>query len=167
MKLTKFDELYNRFLFQWSQGNGLSNIIDKIKLNSTSQPFEQTEIKSLPEQQSYQYNDEQEEYKIEPETNYNTDKVKDVFYQIFPSFLLHQCQNKFPLEDNAIIPNNIIDNFWEQYSNIILQKLSAMLLTNITQNLLEILIDIFGSESTYNDKIFNESAMELVKLNIL
>lgn len=156
-KLNNFDKIYNKFLFEWTEGRMLSDIIQSLK---QIQPTENVENSNNLED-NYQQ-------QIQTDNKLNTNNIKSTFYQIFPDFLLHKCQTKFPLEDDSIIPNEIIDKFWNLYAEIILEKLADKTIDCLRDLLFKILIDIFGPQTQYNnDKIFNQSAMQLVKINIV
>ena len=180
--LTNFDKLYNKFIFQWSQNEDLSDIISNLKNNNKEDNNKNLIQKNTDEfdtslsnnnadnsefqQQQFEQEQEQQNNDLNIQQQDKKQKIKQIFYQIFPSFLIHKCQNKFPLEDDSIVPTEIIDNFWNLYSQIIIQKLINTAIQKLSQLLLDILYQIFGPETTYNDNIFNQSAMKLVQLNI-
>lgn len=164
--LDNFNNIYNKFLFEWSQGNSLSDIISDLKKSVNysnaivNQPIESNQIIDQPIDQLTDQN--------MTEQQNDTTNIKNTFYQIFPSFLLHKCQTKFPLQDDSYIPNDIIDNFWNVYQQLICKRVAEKTVQCLKDILFQILLDIFGPETEYNDSaIFNQSAMKLVKLNII
>ena len=157
--LDNFNKIYNKFLFEWSQGQSLSDIISDLK-HSTNYSDNISNDTTIMTGQNIDYIPQQQQN--------NSLNIKNTFYQLFPQFLLHKCQTKFPLQDDSNIPNDIIDNFWNVYQQLICKKVAEKTVDCLKDILFEILIDIFGPETEYNDSaIFNESAMKLVKINII
>lgn len=146
-KLNKFDSIYNKIIYEWSEGNSLGNILNNIK--------------------DYQTNNQNEEitYTTQFDNSNRNIYIKNAFNQNFPKYILKKCQTKFPIDDNIKIPDNIINDFWEKYSDKIIDKLADITIEKISSCLYNILLDVFGKDTEYNEELCNTTAIQLVNLN--
>lgn len=150
-KLNNFDSLYNKIIYEWSEGNTLGDILNNIKnYQITQKPQEEITYTT-------QFND--------IDNSNRNQYIKKTFNQNFPKYIIKKCQVKFPIEDNIKIPENIIDNFWEKYSDKIIDKLADITIEKVSDCFYNILLDIFGKDDEYNEELCNSTAIQLVNLN--
>ena len=140
-KLNKFDSIYNKFIYEWSQSQDLHNILNNINDQSIQIDY---------------IDDDNENNKI--------DIIRSEFNNKFPVYLLKKCQSKFPINDNIVIPNNIINSFWDKYSELIIEKLADVAIDKISSLLYDLFVELFGNDNEYNEEFCNDSALQLVNI---
>lgn len=142
-KLNKFDSIYNKFIYEWSQSQNLHNILNNIN----NQDIQIDYIDN---------NNSNENNKI--------DIIRSEFNNKFPAYLLKKCQSKFPINDNIVIPDNIINSFWDKYSELIIEKLADVAIDKISSLLYNLFVELFGNDNEYNEDFCNDSALQLVNI---
>ena len=142
-KLNKFDSIYNKFIYEWSQSQNLHNILNNIN-------NQDIQIDYIADNNS--------------DENNKIDIIRSEFNNKFPSYLLKKCQSKFPINDNIVIPDNIINSFWDKYSELIIEKLADVAIDKISSLLYDLFVELFGNDNEYNEEFCNDSALQLVNI---
>ena len=170
-KLNTFNTLYNKFIFEWSDGKPLEEIIDIL-----TKEKQNCKCKNQCENNFYDCETDQDcddiqccdnvqcsnNSQCQINNNCSEDDIKNCFYQKFPSFLIIKCQNKFPIDDNTNVPEEIITDFWEKYKKQIISSLLNCAKDVLSDIISKEFINIFGAEDEYNENIFNQSALKIV-----
>lgn len=152
-KLEKFNSLYNKFIFEWSEGKPLADIV-KILKDQNNTCCSNTKCQQQNVQQAV-CNDQE---------CCSQDDIKNCFYDKFPKFLIIKCQNKFPIDDELVVPEDIITKYWDENKETILKSLARCIKDALINQMQNLFVEIFGKQDQYNQNLFNESALKLVSL---
>ena len=164
-KLNKFNSLYNKFIFQWSEGKALGDIVTILKAQKdkfqdcSSDNICNTE---LNKEENIQCCNTQCEDQCNNQEYCSQDDIKNCFYEKFPKFLIIKCQNKFPIDDNIKVPDDIICKYWNENKEVISKALVKCIKDALIDEMQKVFIQIFGKQNEYNQNLFNESALQLV-----